>query len=136
MIGRCRNRTVAQFAYARSRARQLDGVDPATVDPLALTQKLQAEYTPFRYVEGTRFYASFGHLVGYSSTYDTYQWSLTIAKDLLSAFAKPGLMDAKTTTKYRDTILAAGGTKDAAELVKDFLGRAWSYKAYEKFLTR
>jgi len=126
-------RTLQQLFYA-ALSLGLHTADPATVDPLALTQELQASYTPFAFVDGTKFYASFGHLVGYSSTYYTYQWSLTIAKDMLSAFAKQGLLDLKMTAKYRDTILATGGTKDAAELVKDFLGRAWSYKAYEKYL--
>jgi thimet oligopeptidase len=39
------------------------------------------------------------------------------------------------THAYRDKILAPGGTKDAAELVKDFLGRAHNFKAFEKYLT-
>ena len=30
--------------------------------------------------------------------------------------------------------LAPGGAKDAADLMRDFLGRDWSYTAFEKWL--
>ena len=109
--------------------------DPAKLDQLAMVKKLQAKYTPFGYVEGTKFHTSFGHLVGYSSMYYTYMWSLVIAKDLLTPFAKTGLLDTSVTYKYRDKILVAGGTKNAADLVTDFLGRPYDFKAYEKYLS-
>jgi thimet oligopeptidase len=126
--------TVQQMLYA-ALSLELHRADPAKVDPLALTKKLQAQYTPFAHVEGTHFYDSFGHLVGYSSMYYTYMWSLVIAKDLLTPFEKAGLMATDVTAKYRDTILAQGGAKDAADLVKDFLGRPYNFKAFEKFLS-
>ena len=66
--------------------------------------------------------------------YYTYMWSLVIAKDMLTSFEKPGLLDTPMTFKYRDSILAAGGTKPAADLVKDFLGRPSDFKAYEKYV--
>jgi thimet oligopeptidase len=66
--------------------------------------------------------------------YYTYMWSLVIAKDMLSAFEHDGLMDAETTRRYRDCVLAPGGTKDAADLVRDFLGRQYSFDAFEKYL--
>ncbi|MDQ3300139.1 MAG: Zn-dependent oligopeptidase [Myxococcota bacterium] len=109
-------------------------VDPKKLDQLATVKKLQARYTPFAFVEGTKFHTSFTHLVGYSSMYYTYMWSLVIAKDLLTPFEKTGLLDTKVTYRYRDKILAAGGTKDAADLVRDFLGRKYDFKAFEKYL--
>ncbi|HET9989678.1 MAG TPA: M3 family metallopeptidase, partial [Kofleriaceae bacterium] len=126
--------TLQQMLYA-ALSLELHRADPAKVDPLALTKKLQAQYTPFAYVEGTHFYDSFGHLVGYSSMYYTYMWSLVIAKDLLTPFEKSTLMATDVTTRYRDTILAPGGAKDAADLVKDFLGRPYNFKAFEKYLS-
>lgn len=110
--------------------------NPATLDQLAMVKKLQAQYTPFKFVEGSKFHTSFGHLVGYSSMYYTYMWSLVIAKDLLTPFEKTGLLDTAVTYKYRDKILAAGGTKNAADLVADFLGRRYDFKAYEKYLSK
>ena len=43
-------------------------------------------------------------------------------------------MNATTATRYRDTILAAGGSKDAAELLQDFLGRPYRFDAFEAWL--
>ncbi|HUS29028.1 MAG TPA: M3 family metallopeptidase [Kofleriaceae bacterium] len=108
---------------------------PAKLNQLELLKTLQKKYTPFAYVEGTKFHTSFAHLVGYSSMYYTYLWSLVIAKDLQSAFEKKGLLSTDVSYAYRDKILAAGGTKDAADLVKDFLGRPYNFKAFEKYLS-
>ena len=67
--------------------------------------------------------------------YYTYLWSRVLARDLLTPFDKKGLMATDVTAAYRDKVLAAGGTKDAADLVKDFLGRPYSFKAFEKYLS-
>ena len=124
---------VQQMFYAAI-SLQFHQADPEKLDQLALVKQLQTRYTPFRYVDGTRFHASFGHLIGYSAVYYTYMWSLVIAKDMLSPFQKQGLMNTELTHAYRDKVLAAGGTQDAAVLVKDFLGRDYNFKAFEKFL--
>jgi thimet oligopeptidase len=98
--------------------------------------ELQERYSPYRFIEGTHFFANFGHLGGYSSAYYTYMWSLVIAKDLFSAFDPDDLFAADVAARYRDSILAAGGTKDAADLVADFLGRPYTFDAYAAWLAR
>lgn len=98
--------------------------------------ELMERYGPFPYLEDTHFYASFGHLGGYSSAYYTYQWSLVIAKDLFSAFDPANLFDTEVAGRYRDRILAPGGAKDAADMVEDFLGRPFSFDAYAAWLAR
>lgn len=108
--------------------------DPEALNMLEEVKRLQAKHTPFPYVEGTRFHTSFGHLNGYSAMYYTYMWSLVIAKDLLTPFQKHGLMNTHWTYKYRDIVLGQGGTKDAKDLVAEFLGREYNFKAFEKFL--
>jgi thimet oligopeptidase len=125
--------TVQQMFYA-ALSLGFHTQDPARLDQLDELKRLQSKYTPFAYVDGTRFHAGFGHLVGYSAMYYTYMWSLVIAKDMLSAFEARGLMDPATTRRYRDCVLAAGGTKDAADLVRDFLGREYSFDAFEQYL--
>jgi thimet oligopeptidase len=103
-------------------------------DITAFVKEIQAAYDLFAHVEGTHFHASFGHLGGYSSAYYTYMWSLVIAKDLFSAFDREDLFAPETARRYRDTILAAGGSKDAAELVADFLGRPYNVEAFSTWL--
>ena len=53
-----------------------------------------------------------------------------IADDLFTQFQAHGLKDAATAQRYRSMVLAPGGTKPAAELVADFLGRPISLDAY------
>lgn len=96
--------------------------------------ELQATYSPWPYTPGTHMFASFGHLGGYSSAYYTYAWSQVIAKDLFSAFDSADLFDPEVARRYRDTVLAPGGTKDAADLVADFLGRPYTFDAYAAWL--
>ena len=85
------------------------------------------------WVEGTHFELGFGHLDGYSATYYTYLWSTVIAKDLLSRFGA-NLLDATVATEYRRKVLDPGGSKEAARLVEDFLGRPFSFRAFERWL--
>ncbi len=105
-------------------------------DLTAAMRELQERYSPFPYIDGTHMFASFGHLSGYSSGYYTYMWSLVIAKDLFSAFDPDNLFDPEIAGRYRDRVLAPGGTKDAAELVADFLGRPYTFDAYAAWLAR
>jgi thimet oligopeptidase len=103
-------------------------------DRTALIEQLQDEYSVFRYLPGSHFQANFGHLTGYSSAYYTYMWSLVIAKDLFSAFNPADLFDQSVAGRYRDLVLAPGGSRDAAELVRDFLGRDYSFDAFAAWL--
>jgi thimet oligopeptidase len=108
--------------------------NPAGLDTTRLMSELQSKYTPFKYVENTYFHESFGHLDGYSAIYYTYMWSLVIAKDLFSVFQKEGMLNPDPALRYRRAILEPGGSKPAAELVRDFLGRPYDYRAYESWL--
>jgi thimet oligopeptidase len=105
-------------------------------DHTAVARELQARYDMVEFMDGTHFQASFGHLAGYTSAYYTYMWSLVIAKDLFSAFDPADLFDAAVARRYRDRILAPGGSKDAADLVEDFLGRPFSFDAFAGWLDR
>jgi thimet oligopeptidase len=108
--------------------------DPAELDLDQLTAEIQQAYSPFGYVNDTYFYASFGHLYGYSAIYYTYMWSLVISADMFSEFQQHGLRNPEIAERYRRYVLAPGGTKDAADLVQDFLGRPYSFDAFARDL--
>jgi thimet oligopeptidase len=125
---------VRQQMFYAATSLELHLRDPEGLDTTRLVAEMQERYTPFRHVEGTFFHESFGHLDGYSAIYYTYMWSLVIAKDLFRPFREAGLMDPSVARRYRTAILESGGSKPAAELVKDFLGRPHSFEAYEQWL--
>ena len=126
-------RTRRQMVYA-DLSLSIYNRDPKDVDPDAVMSDLVKKYQPFPFVPGTHFSCSFGHLDGYSAVYYTYMWSLVIAKDMFSQFDKSNLLDPTTAIRYRKAVLEPGGSKPAAELVKDFLGRPFNITAYEKWL--
>lgn len=103
------------------------------LDSTALVFETSKEFSPIIMPEDTAFQAAFGHLEGYTALYYTYMWSLVIAKDLRSAFTA-GLMDPVQAKRYRDAVLAPGGTKPAAELLRDFLGRPYGFEAFRSWL--
>src|SRR5690606_4456806 len=108
--------------------------DPASIDLVAVEREVQERHSPFPYVDGTSMHLSFGHLDGYSAIYYTYMWSLVIAKDLFTGFDASALLAPEAASRYRQTILAAGGSAPAASLVRDFLGREHRFDAYQAWL--
>ena len=110
--------------------------DPSHIDPLATLKDVQARYNPYPYTDGTHTYTSFSHLVGYSSMYYTYMWSLVLAKDLWTRFEQKGPFDTTTSMRFRRSVLEPGGTVDASDMVEQFLGRPSSFEAYQAWLER
>jgi thimet oligopeptidase len=53
---------------------------------------------------------------------------------MFSVFEKNGVMDQKTGLRYRDLILAKGGTDERLQLVRSFLGREPNQEAFFKSL--
>jgi thimet oligopeptidase len=104
-------------------------------DLTATVRELQEHYDLLAHIDGTHFHAAFGHLDGYSSAYYTYMWSLVIAKDMFSAFDRDNMWDPTVAHRYRDKVLAQGGNADAADLVKDFLGRPYAFDAFGAWLS-
>ncbi len=122
-----------QMSYA-ALSLELYRRDPVGLDPLAVERETIEAHTPYSYVDGTHMHLSFGHLDGYSAIYYTYMWSLVIAKDLFTVFDSAGLLSTEAAGRYRARVLAPGGSKPAAELVADFLGREYTFDAYRAWL--
>ena len=125
---------VRQQMFYAATSLELHTRDPKGLDTGTVVAELQNKLTPFKFVDGTHFEESFTHLDGYSAIYYTYMWSLVIAKDMFTVFSKQGLLSPEAARLYRRTVLEPGGSKPAAELVKDFLGRSYTFEAYREWL--
>jgi thimet oligopeptidase len=104
--------------------------NPIPADLGAATREWHNAYSTIDMPEWAQMQDAFTHLNGYSAIYYTYRWSKVIADDLFTRFQKEGLTNPQTAMAYRKTVLEPGGTKPAAQLVKDFLGRDISLDAY------
>ena len=123
----------AQMSLARISLSVYDR-PPTQVNTDSLVQAVGTEYLPYPPMPETHFQAAFGHLDGYSAIYYTYMWSLVIAKDLFSGFDRSDLLAPAPAKRYREAILAPGGSAPAAALVERFLGRPFSFDAWRRWL--
>lgn len=76
-----------------------------------------------------RFLCSFQHIFagGYSAGYYSYKWAEVLSADAFGAFEDAGLDDeaavAKTGRRFRETVLAEGGSRHPMDIFRDFRGR-------------
>jgi thimet oligopeptidase len=101
----------------------------------AIVADLEPRFTPVPPMPDSHMQTSFGHLDGYSAVYYTYMWSLVISKDMFSAFDKSDLLSPTVATRYRDVVLAPGGTRPAKDMVHDFLGRDYDFRQFDAWLS-
>jgi len=86
-------------------------------------------------LETDRFECGFSHIFagGYSAGYYSYKWAEVLSADAFGAFEDAGLDDeealAATGRRFRDTVLAQGGSRHPMEVFQDFRGRAPSTEA-------
>jgi oligopeptidase A len=68
---------------------------------------------------------SFAHIFagGYAAGYYSYKWAEVLAADAFEAFEQAGVLDAATAARFRDSILARGGSLDAMDAFVRFRGR-------------
>lgn len=98
---------------------------PGPVDTTGVYNRLYREMLGIDPGEGGHFQASWGHLMGgYDAGYYGYLWSEVYAADMFGVFRKAGPLDAATGMRYRHAILEVGRMRDAADSLREFLGRA------------
>ncbi|HEY8068681.1 MAG TPA: M3 family metallopeptidase [Burkholderiales bacterium] len=82
-----------------------------------------------------RFPNSFSHIFagGYAAGYYSYKWAEVLSADAYSAFEEKrssrGVLDPETGARFRDEILAVGGSRPAADSFRAFRGREPSVDA-------
>jgi oligopeptidase A len=75
------------------------------------------------------FLCAFGHIFsgGYAAGYYSYKWAEVLSADAFAAFEEAGLEDekamAETGKRFRETVLALGGSLPPMEVFKSFRGR-------------
>ncbi len=103
---------------------------PATasgiLDLLAQVRREVAVLLPPEY---NRFPHAFSHIFagGYAAGYYSYKWAEVLSADAFSAFeevrGQRGVLNEKTGARFRDEVLAVGGSRSAAESFRAFRGR-------------
>jgi oligopeptidase A len=92
----------------------------------ALLDKVRSEVAVIYPPEYHRFANSFSHIFagGYAAGYYSYKWAEVLAADSFAAFIEAGVFDRATAKRFRESILAVGGSRDALDAFVDFRGRA------------
>jgi oligopeptidase A len=97
--------------------------------PLALLDEVRKEVAVIVPPAWTRSPNSFSHIFagGYAAGYYSYKWAEVLSADAFSAFEEvrdsKSVLDPETGARFRDEILAAGGSRPAAESFRAFRGR-------------
>ncbi len=109
--------------------------DPHGLDTSALLREVYRRYDSVPVYPEYHLETNWTHLTGYSAAYYTYVWSAVIARDLLTPFREKGsLTDPEVAQRYVREILAPGGSRPAAELVRRFLGRDFDLAAFSAWV--
>ncbi|MEA5510325.1 M3 family metallopeptidase [Crocosphaera sp. UHCC 0190] len=97
--------------------------------PAQVRERIAEKTTVMKPLPEDAFLCSFGHIFagGYAAGYYSYKWAEVLSADAFSAFEEAGLEDEKavseTGKRFRDTVLALGGSLHPMEVFKAFRGR-------------
>jgi thimet oligopeptidase len=120
--------------YYTTLSLDLHDQDPAGIDLDRITKALFESLQPWKWIDGNRMYASFGHLMGYSSNYYTYAFDKVIALDFFAQFDPADLLGCSAATRYRTAVIEQGGSKPGRQMVQDFLGRDEDFQPFSNWL--
>ena len=106
------------------------GFDPAgKATPFDVQRRVAERTSVLPPLPEDRFLCSFAHIFagGYAAGYYSYKWAEVLSADAFAAFEEAGLDDpeavAATGRRFRETVLALGGSRPATEVFRDFRGR-------------
>jgi oligopeptidase A len=95
----------------------------------AVRLELAKKTTVLQPIPEDQFLCAFGHIFagGYAAGYYSYKWAEVLSADAFAAFEEAGLDDIQvvqqTGRRFRDTVLALGGSQPPLEIFKSFRGR-------------
>ncbi len=124
--------TLRQIEFALFDMRLHSEFDPdsgrAALDLLAEVRREVALLVPPAW---NRFPNSFSHIFagGYAAGYYSYKWAEVLSADAYSLFEEKGVLNPETGSRFRDEILAVGGSRPAADSFRAFRGREPSVDA-------
>ena len=90
-----------------------------------LLDEIRKEISPLIPPKYNKFQNSFTHIFsgGYSAGYYSYKWAEVLSADLFYQFVDRGIFDKELSSKYRNIVLAKGGTQSMKELFFQLVGR-------------
>ena len=107
----------------------------STFDPFGaksvfdVNAEIAAKTSPMPPLPENKFLCSFQHIFagGYAAGYYSYKWAEVLSADAFSAFEESDLDNeeavAATGRRFRDTVLAQGGSRHPMDVYRDFRGR-------------
>jgi oligopeptidase A len=106
------------------------GYDPDGVESaFDVQRRISRRTTVMPPIPEDRMLCSFSHIFagGYAAGYYSYKWAEVLSADAFGAFEEAGLEDreavAREGRRFRDTVLALGGSRHPMEVFRAFRGR-------------
>ena len=107
---------------------ELHGAERALqgAEVIELMDRVRSEVAVVKHPKYNRFACSFAHVFGggYAAGYYSYKWAEVLAADAFAAFEEAGVFDTATAARFRNCILAVGGSREALDAFTSFRGRA------------
>ncbi|HET9668033.1 MAG TPA: M3 family metallopeptidase [Casimicrobiaceae bacterium] len=99
--------------------------------PQAVLDAVRREVAVIERPAYDRFMHAFGHVFagGYAAGYYSYKWAEVLSADAFSLFEERGVLSPEIGARFRDEVLARGGSRPAIESFIAFRGRPPSLEA-------
>ena len=122
--------TLRQLLFGMTDLTLHSDFDPhGTESPHELNQRLSRQTSVLPLLAEDRSLCSFQHIFsgGYAAGYYSYKWAEILSADAFSAFEEAGLDNPEaieqTGHRFRDTVLALGGSRHPMQVFREFRGR-------------
>lgn len=117
--------TVRQLEFALFDMLLHSGADMDEARVMSLLADVRREVSVLVPPEYNRFPHAFSHIFagGYAAGYYSYKWAEVLSADAYSAFEEGGVLNASIGSRFRDEILAVGGSRPAMQSFVAFRGR-------------